>query len=208
MIRTTSPTLRFEREAWKEGAHWVAGVDEAGAGPLAGPVSAGVVAIPPGRRLRWYKWVNDSKVLTGRARDELAMEIKSSVPWAIGWATHREIDELNIYNARKLAMLRALESLSVRPDAIISDALPLPLPNVRPVIDGDALSVVVGAASIIAKTMRDAFMTEMCAVHHGYAFCRHKGYPTPEHRRLLRERGPCEIHRKSFAPVAQLSLDL
>jgi ribonuclease HII len=206
-LPTPTPSLKFEREAWKSGAHWVAGVDEAGAGPLAGPVAAGVVALPPRKRFRWYRWVNDSKVLSPAARTELACEIRAAVPWSLGWASHEEIDEINIYQARKLAMLRALEGLSVQPDAIISDALPLPLANVRPVIDADALSIAVGAASIVAKVARDALMVEMCARYPGYAFCKHKGYATPEHRFLLRKRGPSPIHRKSFAPVAQFSFD-
>jgi ribonuclease HII len=201
------PSLKFEREAWRCGAFWVAGVDEAGAGPLAGPVTAGVVALPPRRRFRWYKWVNDSKVLNEAARSELATEIRAAVPWALGWASHEEIDEINIYQARKLAMLRAIESLSVEPDAIISDALPLPLANVRPIIDGDALSIAVGAASIVAKVARDVLMVEMCERYPGYGFCKHKGYPTPEHRALLRRRGPSPIHRKTFGPVAQYSFD-
>lgn len=205
---TPMPTLRFEREAWRGGAEWVAGVDEAGAGPLAGPVMAGAVALPKGRRFRWYKWVNDSKVLSPRAREELAVEIRASVPFAVASASPEEIDEINIYQARKLAMLRAIEALSVVPDVIISDALPLPLSNVRPVIDGDALSIAVGAASIVAKVERDAFMVAMCGRYPGYLFCKHKGYPTPEHRELLRQRGPSPIHRRSFAPVAQFALPL
>lgn len=202
------PSLRFEREAWKAGAHWVAGVDEVGVGPLAGPVTAGMVALPAGKRFKWYKFVRDSKVLKESVRDELAAEIRASVPWALGWATHKEIDRINIYQARKLCMVRAYEALSVRPDAIISDALDLPLPNVRPVIDGDALSIAVGAASIVAKVARDALMVEMCERYPGYGFCHNRGYPTPEHKQLLLARGPCEIHRRSFAPVAQFSLSL
>lgn len=205
---TPIPTLRFEREAWRGGAEWVAGVDEAGAGPLAGPVMAGAVALPKGRRFRWYKWVNDSKVLTPRAREELAIDIRASVPFAVASASPEEIDEINIYQARKLAMLRAIEALSVVPDVIISDALPLPLANVRPVVDGDALSIAVGAASIVAKVERDAYMVAMCGRYPGYLFCKHKGYPTPEHRELLRKRGPSPIHRRSFAPVAQFALPL
>jgi ribonuclease HII len=202
------PSLRFEREAWKAGAHWVAGVDEVGVGPLAGPVTAGMVALPAGKRFKWYKFVRDSKVLKESVRDELAAEIRASVPWALGWASHEEIDRINIYQARKLCMVRAYEALSVRPDAIISDALDLPLPNVRPVIDGDALSIAVGAASIVAKVARDALMVEMCERYPGYGFCHNRGYPTPEHKQLLLARGPCEIHRRSFAPVAQFSLAL
>jgi ribonuclease HII len=102
-------------------------------------------------------------------------------------------------------MLRAFEQLVTTPDAIISDALDLPLPNVRAVIDADALSVAVAAASIVAKVERDALMSEMCDTYPGYGFCHNKGYATPEHKRALRELGPCIIHRKSFAPVAQMS---
>ncbi|MCK9518252.1 MAG: ribonuclease HII [Dehalococcoidia bacterium] len=200
------PTLHFEREAWKAGAFWVAGVDEVGVGPLAGPVTAACVALPPRRRFKWYKAVRDSKVLSAATRAELAEEIRASVPFAIGWASHEDIDTMNIYRARKLAMVRAFDQLEVQPDAIISDALPLPLPNVRPVIDGDALSVAVAAASIIAKVARDTLMHEMCERYPGYGFCHNKGYPTPEHKRLLRRRGPCPIHRRSFAPVAQMAL--
>jgi len=202
------PSLKFEREAWRAGAHWVAGVDEVGVGPLAGPVTAACVALPPGRRFKWYKTVRDSKVLNEATRDELAAEIRAVVPFAIGWASHTEIDTVNIYRARKLAMVRALDQLDVRPDAIISDALKLPLQNVRAVIDGDALSVAVAAASIVAKVARDALMKEMCERYPGYGFCHNKGYPTPEHKRLLRQKGPCEIHRRSFAPVAQHPLAL
>lgn len=204
------PSLRFEREAWKSGAFWVAGVDEVGVGPLAGPVTAACVALPPRRRFAWYRAVRDSKVLPEAARLELAAAIKASVPFAIGWASHDEIDAINIYRARKLAMVRAFDQLPVEADAIISDALPLPLRNVRPVVDGDALSVAVAAASIIAKVARDALMVEMCERYPGYGFCHNKGYPTPEHKRLLLKRGPCPIHRRSFAPVAQraLALDL
>jgi ribonuclease HII len=104
-------------------------------------------------------------------------------------------------------MLRAFDALSVKPDAIISDALTLPLPNVRAVIDGDALSVAVAAASIVAKVERDALMKRLCDEYPGYKFCQHKGYSTPEHKRLLRELGPSPIHRTSYAPVAQYAFN-
>lgn len=199
------PSLRFEREAWAAGAEWVAGVDEVGCGPLAGPVTAAVVALPAGKRFRWYGKVRDSKVLSEAARLDLAPRIQEAVPFAIGWASHDEIDRIGILQARRLCMLRAFEQLGVEPDAIISDALDLPLPNVRAVIDGDALSVAVGAASIVAKVARDALMEELCERHPGYHFCQNKGYPTPEHKRLLRLRGPSPVHRRSYAPVAQAS---
>jgi ribonuclease HII len=203
VAKTPVPSLRFEREAWNAGAHWVAGVDEVGCGPLAGPVAAGVVALPNHRRFKWYRLVRDSKVLTENARKELSAVIRKDVPFAIGWASVEEIDRIGILPARRLCMLRAFESLGLTPDAIISDALNLPLPNVRPVIDGDALSVAVAAASIVAKVERDALMTQLCDQYPGYKFCQHKGYSTPEHKRLLRELGPCAIHRTSYAPVAQ-----
>lgn len=197
------PSLKFEKEAWNAGAMWVAGVDEVGVGPLAGPVAAAVVALPAGKRFAWYSKVRDSKVLSEAQRDALAPKIRAAVPFAVGWASHQEIDRIGILPARRLCMLRAFEQLSVKPDAIISDALDLPLPNLRAVIDGDALSVAVAASSIVAKVARDAVMNEMCARYPGYAFCQNKGYPTPEHKRLLQQRGPCEIHRRSYAPVAQ-----
>lgn len=199
------PSLRFEQEAWAQGAVWVAGVDEVGCGPLAGPVAAAVVALPAGKRFRWYSKVRDSKVLPEKIRDDLAPRIRDSVPYAIGWASHEEIDRIGILPARRLCMLRAFEQLSVKPDAIISDALDLPLPNVRAVIDGDALSVAVAAASIVAKVARDAVMSDLCERYPGYNFCQNKGYPTPEHKRLLRERGPSPVHRRSYAPVAQFA---
>ncbi|MCE7929241.1 MAG: ribonuclease HII [Dehalococcoidia bacterium] len=207
-MATPAPTLRFEREAWRKGIHLVAGVDEAGVGPLAGPVTAAAVALTGNRRLGWFGQVRDSKLLPGTERERLAAEIRRSVPFAIGWATHEEIDRLGILPARRLCMLRAIEQLPERPGHVISDALDLPLPGVRPVIKGDMLSVAVAAASVIAKVARDALMDELCEEYPGYGFCRNKGYPTPEHRRLLAARGPCAIHRRSYAPVAQWTLPL
>ena len=176
-----------------------------GVGPLAGPVAAGVVALPPRRHFSWYSEVRDSKVLSERQRDELADQIRADVPFAIGWASNEEIDRIGILPARRLCMLRAFEQLGVHPDAIISDALDLPLEHVRAVINGDALSVAVAAASIVAKVARDAVMVELCERYPGYGFCHNKGYPTPEHKRLLQRRGPSEVHRRSYAPVGQFS---
>jgi ribonuclease HII len=201
-----APDLAFEREAWRNGAVWVAGVDEVGVGPLAGPVTAGVVAIRREDRHPWFKHVRDSKVLSPATREELAALIRESASCAVGWASHEEIDRIGILPARRLCMLRAIEQLPVRPSAIISDALSLPLEGVRPVIDADALSVSVAAASILAKVARDRLMVELDEQYPGWGFARHKGYPTAEHRSLLQERGPLPIHRRSYAPVAQLSL--
>lgn len=202
-MATPAPTLRFEREAWRAGVRLVAGVDEVGVGPLAGPVTAAAVALTGDRRFPWFRQVRDSKLLSEATRETIAHDIRRSVPFAIGWATHEEIDRIGILPARRLCMLRALEQLPEQPGHIISDALDLPLPNVRPVIKGDMLSVAVAAASIVAKVARDALMQELCEQYPGYAFCRNKGYPTPEHKRLLAARGPCPVHRRSYAPVAQ-----
>ncbi|HEX6030107.1 MAG TPA: ribonuclease HII [Tepidiformaceae bacterium] len=200
------PSLKFERAFWAVGANWVAGVDEVGVGPLAGPVAAAVVALPRDKRFRWYSQVRDSKVLTAAEREAVAPKIRDSVPWAIGWATHEEIDRIGILPARRLCMLRAFEMLSVKPDGIVSDALDLPLPNVNAVIRADALSVSVAAASIVAKVARDALMSELCDRYPGYGFCHNKGYGTPEHKKAIRDLGPCEIHRKTWAPIAQFAL--
>ncbi|MDZ7729027.1 MAG: ribonuclease HII [Dehalococcoidia bacterium] len=169
------PGLDFEGEAWSAGATWVAGVDEVGVGPLAGPVTAAAVAMRRDQACEWYEHVRDSKVLGAAARDTLAAQIRDSVPWAVGWATNQEIDRIGILPARRLCMLRAIEGLGVQPDAVISDALPLPLERVRAVIDGDALCVSVAAASIIAKVARDALMEELDAQYPGWGFARAEG---------------------------------
>ena len=201
MARTPIPSLRFEKEAWASGAFWVAGVDEVGCGPIAGPVAAGVVALPQGRRFRWYSHVRDSKVLPEKARDELSARIRESVPFAIGWATVEEIDRIGILPARRLCMLRAFEQLGVKPDAVISDALDLPLPNVRAVIDGDALSVAVAAASIVAKVERDRMLVELDREYPVYGLARHKGYGAPDHLAALAKYGPSPLHRLTFRSV-------
>ncbi len=205
-IAAYAPDLAYERDAWNCGATWVAGVDEVGVGPLAGPVTAGVVCLREEDAFSWFKHVRDSKVLSPGSREELAQLIRESACSAIGWATNEEIDRIGILPARRLCMLRAIEQLPVRPSSIISDALSLPLDDVRPVVGADALSVSVAAASIIAKVARDQFMCELEEAYPGWGFDRHKGYATREHRSLLQERGPLPVHRRSFAPVAQLSL--
>ncbi|OAI39133.1 hypothetical protein AYO38_08175 [bacterium SCGC AG-212-C10] len=195
------PTLQFESDAWVAGVLWVAGVDEVGVGPLAGPVTAAAVALKPGESYPWFSAVRDSKVLTEPERDDLAAQIRATAHYAIGWASHEEIDRINIYQARRLCVMRALEGLTVWPGAVISDALKLPLPGVRPIVKADALSISVAAASIVAKVARDAVMAELCERYPGYGFCHNKGYPTPEHKKLLARKGPCPEHRRSYAPV-------
>src|SRR5256886_11967547 len=201
--------LRFEIDLWEQGFQAVAGVDEAGMAPLAGPVVAGAVVLPRNYKL---KRLNDSKqILDIAVRDELAQQIKAdAVGWSVGIAEVDEIDTINIYHAGLLAMRRAVEGLASQPDFILVDARRIPhcaTPQ-RGIIKGDTLSASIAAASIIAKTTRDAIMTEMDSVLPGYNFKTHKGYPTPEHCRCLKELGATAIHRRSFARVRQaLGLD-
>jgi len=201
--------LRFEIELWLQGFTLIAGVDEAGMAPLAGPVVAGAVILPRNYKLRG---LNDSKkILDQGRRAELAGQIKEdAVCWSVGFAEVEEIDQLNIYHAGLLAMQRAVKGLSSAPEFVLVDARRIPNCSIpqRGIIRGDALSATIAAASIIAKTTRDAHMLEMDGVYSGYGLASHKGYPTPEHCRILKERGALPIHRRSFAPVRQaLGLD-
>jgi ribonuclease HII len=201
--------LRFEIELWAQGYALVAGVDEAGMAPLAGPVVAGAVILPQNYKLRG---LNDSKkILDHEKRDELALQIKhDAVCWAVGFAEVEEIDRINIYHAGLLAMQRALLGLSCLPNFVLVDARKIPQCPVpqRGIIRGDALSATIAAASIIAKTTRDAHMLELDELYAGYGFAAHKGYPTPEHCRALKELGALPIHRRSFGRVREvLGLD-
>ncbi|PWT88098.1 MAG: ribonuclease HII [Blastocatellia bacterium] len=201
--------LRFEIELWADGYNVIAGVDEAGMAPLAGPVVAGAVVLPQNYKLRG---LNDSKkILDPERRDELALQIKQdAVCWSVGFAEVEEIDKINIYHAGLLAMQRAVIGLTSQPDFILVDARKIPncaTPQ-RGIIRGDALSASIAAASIIAKTTRDAHMLELDGVYSGYGLASHKGYPTPEHCRALKELGALPIHRRSFARVREaLGLD-
>jgi ribonuclease HII len=201
--------LRFEIELWSQGYGLIAGCDEAGMAPLAGPVVAGAVILPQNYKLRG---LNDSKkILDPEKRDELAQQIKQdAVCWAAGIAEVEEIDKINIYHAGLLAMQRAVQGLSLQPDFILVDARRIPNTQTpqRGIIRGDALSASIAAASIIAKTTRDALMLELDQIYSGYGLATHKGYPTPEHCRTLKELGALPIHRRSFARVRQaLGLD-
>jgi len=201
--------LRFEIELWSQGYGMVAGVDEAGMAPLAGPVVAGAVILPQNYKLRG---LNDSKkILDPEKRDELAQQIKQdAICWAAGIAEVEEIDKINIYHAGLLAMQRAVQGLSSSPDFILVDARKIPncqTPQ-RGIIRGDALSANIAAASIIAKTTRDALMLKLDQIYSGYGLATHKGYPTPEHCRALKSLGALPIHRRSFARVREaLGLD-
>ena len=180
----------------------VCGVDEAGRGPLAGPVYAAAVILDPEKRINGLA---DSKVLTAERRDVLAERIKErATAWSIASASVEEIDRLNIFHASMLAMRRAVEGLSVRPDSAIIDgnACPQGLPcAARAIVDGDATERPISAASILAKTARDAEMTALHDRFPQYGFNQHKGYGTVEHLQALGRVGPCEIHRRSFYAV-------
>jgi ribonuclease HII len=186
----------------------IAGVDEAGRGPLAGPVVAAAVILDPEQRIRGLR---DSKLLSPPAREELAVLIRArAVAWAVAESDVSEIDALNILQATLLAMRRAIERLTTKPEVVWIDGLhcpPLDCPT-RAIVDGDRLIAAIAAASILAKTARDAMLVELDRSYPAYGFARHKGYATPEHLAALREHGPCPMHRRHFAHVEQSEFDL
>lgn len=194
---------RYEERLRSEGFLAIAGVDEAGVGPLAGPVVAGAVILPASYRL---PDLDDSKRLSAAKREDLARRIQDeAVSWAVGLVDVAEIDQLNIYHAGLEAMRRAVEGLAVKPDYLLVDARTVPACRTpqEGIVRGDALSASIAAASIIAKTTRDALMVELDACYPGYGLAIHKGYPTAAHLRAIRERGVLPIHRRSFAPVRE-----
>ena len=185
----------------------VAGVDEAGRGPLAGPVVAAAVILDPRRPI---EGLADSKTLTAARREALAREIRRHASaHAVAQADVAEIDALNILHATMLAMRRAVEALGVAPDEVLVDGNRCPdvACRVRAIVKGDRDIAAISAASILAKTVRDALLVELDAVYPAYGFAQHKGYPTPEHLAALARHGPCPEHRRSFAPVAQRTLE-
>lgn len=195
--------LVHERRLWERGVVHVAGVDEVGCGPLAGPVVAAAVILPAGFSIAD---INDSKQLDAPTRERLAPEIHGrAVAWALGSCTVEEIDRLNIYRAALEAMRRAVTGLAVAPEHLLVDARRVPgvVMSQTSIIDGDALSQSIAAASIVAKVHRDALMRDLAREHPGYGFDNHKGYATAEHLAALERLGPCAIHRRSFAPVRQ-----
>jgi ribonuclease HII len=200
-VFTAIPSLNAEISAWRQGCRHVAGVDEAGCGPLAGPVVAGAVVLDPGSARDWWCDLRDSKMLPEPERDRLAALIRDQCAWGVGIATHSYIDSEGLTAARKFAMRQAVESLPCRPDLLLIDAVTLAEYRHRAIIHGDALVVSIAAASIIAKVTRDAIMVEYHREHPHYGFNQNRGYATPEHKRALDEHGPCDIHRRLFAPV-------
>jgi ribonuclease HII len=185
----------------------IAGVDEAGRGPLAGPVVAAAVILDPTRPIAGLR---DSKLLTATARARLAGEIRvSAIAWCVARADVAEIDALNILQATMLAMRRAVQGLAVAPHGVEIDGNRCPDVGVpaRAVVQGDRTVAAISAASILAKTARDALLVELDALHPGYGFARNKGYGTREHLAALGLLGPSPVHRRSFAPVGQAAFD-
>jgi ribonuclease HII len=186
----------FEHEY--EGYGLIAGIDEVGRGPLAGPVMAGAVILPKDHPILY---LNDSKKLTEKKREELYEVImKEAVAVGIGMASEARIDEINILNATYEAMREAIGKLAPQPDILLNDAVKIPGVSIRqvPIIKGDAKSVSIAAASIVAKVTRDRLMAEYEKIYPGYGFAKNKGYGTAEHIAAIKEMGPCPIHRRSF----------
>ncbi|MDO8531052.1 MAG: ribonuclease HII [Dehalococcoidia bacterium] len=199
-----SPTTRFEQELLVQGYPLVAGIDEVGRGPLAGPVVAAAVILPPGRKHPTLAGVRDSKQLTARQRERLDGAVRAvAIAVSLGEASVREIDTMGILRATRLAMARAVASLTVRPSFALIDGRGLELRDIpsRCIVKGDALCLSVAAASIVAKVARDQQMRELDAAYPGYGFARHKGYGTAVHMERLAALGPSAVHRRSFAPV-------
>lgn len=206
MVAVPLPTFKEERELLARGFSIVAGVDEAGCGCWAGPVYAAAVILPFDSRIGM---VRDSKTLSLEQRERVAASIKEeAAAWAVGTATHEEVDALNIRRAGALAIRRAVEALAMVPQFVIVDAfhIPgLPMPQ-KAVIRGDAHVKSIAAASVIAKVARDIEMHRLDALHPGYGFGNHKGYGTKEHQAALARLGPSPIHRLSYAPIKKLLL--
>ncbi len=201
------PDLALEVACQARGLKWIAGVDEAGRGPLAGPVAAAAVILPPSFTCHG---LDDSKKITAKRRESL-FEIITQDPeiiWAVATADHEEIDRLNILKATHLAMRRAVEALAQTPDYCLIDGLPVkdfPFSH-EGIVKGDGLSQSIAAASIIAKVTRDRIMQEMDQEFPQFGFAKHQGYGTKMHLEALRTHGPCRHHRRSFQPVAELAL--
>jgi ribonuclease HII len=200
LLKKLRCTLRFEKKVWQLGMRLVAGVDEVGRGSLFGPVVAAAVILDPEYRIRGLR---DSKLLPAERREVLAQRIRQhAVAWAVAAVDAARIDQINIYQASRLAMREAVSGLNPAADHLLVDALRLDceLPQ-QPIIHGDALSASIAAASIIAKVERDRMVVEWDPVFPVYGLASNKGYSTPRHLAALREHGPSPLHRQSFAPV-------
>lgn len=203
------PDLELEIEQIKNGYRLIAGIDEAGRGPLAGPVSAAAAILPRGFT---HELLDDSKKLTEKRRELLYEELtaRDDIIWAHSFAEVEEIESINILKATHAAMARAATEIEPAPDFCLIDGLPVadfPIASAG-IVKGDGKSLSIAAASIIAKVMRDRLMIQNAEIYPEYGFEKHKGYGTKQHLEALRKHGPCPIHRKTFAPVAQLLLPM
>lgn len=200
LLKRLRCTLKYEKLAWTKGAKLVAGADEVGRGSLFGPVVAAAVILDPSYRIRGLR---DSKLLPAERREELAPRIREhAIAWAVAAVDSARIDQINIYQASRLAILRALQQLVPAPDYLLADAVQIDcdLPQ-RAIIHGDALSASIAAASILAKVERDRMIAAWDPVFPMYGLASNKGYSTPRHIAALRDHGPSPLHRQSFAPV-------
>lgn len=201
------PDLAFEQGLWDAGPRVIAGIDEAGRGALAGPVAAGAVVLPPGdnNSLETLAGVRDSKVMTAEDREKWAVVIKeNALSWGVGFASAAEIDRIGIVPATCLAASRALSKLACEVEHILIDFITLPDVDIpqTPLIKGDARSLSIASAAILAKTARDALLVEMDLEFPGYHFANNKGYGSESHRQAIEELGPCDQHRCSFSPIS------
>ena len=202
-----STNLKYEKELVGLGLNYVAGIDEVGRGTLAGPVTAGLVIFPPDLQHQSVAEVTDSKKLSPIRRERLDIKIRNlALVSEIGWSTATEIDEIGISKATKLAMMRAIGKSIIKPDHLLIDAVKLDGANIAftPIVKGDQISTSIAAASIIAKVARDTFMRDLDAGYPRYGFWSNKGYGTKAHLQAIREFGPINQHRMTFAPLKTL----
>lgn len=196
---------KYERELGKRGYEFICGVDESGRGPLAGPLFVAAVILPLGKK---YKYINDSKLLNEKKR-KLAYEevVTNALSISVSVATVDEIDKYNIYQSTKMKMMNSIKTLEIKPDFVLIDAMNIEeIQNKLSLIKGDRRSISIAAASVVAKVKRDEYMLQLDEKYPMYNFQKNKGYPTKQHKMLLKQFGPCNEHRKSFKPVKDLLL--
>ena len=205
-----TPDRIEEALLWSKGYHRIAGVDEVGRGPLAGPVMAAAVVLPQDWAPFWMKWIRDSKALTPNTRKRLEQFIRNAgVPLGLGAAQPEEIDQNGIVVATHLAMTRAIAAINPPPDFLLVDGIQAP-PSVIPhkaIVRGDTTCLPIAAASIVAKVARDQLMVDFHATYPQYGFAHHKGYPTAAHIAALKQFGPSPLHRRRFGPVRRMLED-
>lgn len=195
--------LVYEKKAYEAGYHHIIGLDEAGRGPMAGPLVVAGVIFPPDF---YDERINDSKKLTEKKREKLyELIIEKALAYHIEVISVEEVDELNVYRASQTGMIRCVQKINVKPDYALSDAMPLKdvIPH-EAIVKGDAKSIFIGAASILAKVTRDHIMIDYAKIYPQYGFEKHKGYPTKAHKEALEKYGVTPIHRRSFAPVKEV----